>query len=400
MDVHVGRQPLFDRAGRVLGHELLFRDGEVAHAAVSSGASASAHVLLCSFLDLGLDALVGHGVAFVNLPRPFLTGVLPLPPDTSRLVLEVLEDVGHDEEVLRGVQRLHAEGQRLALDDFVWTPGSAALLPYVEFVKVDVLQHGDGVPDLVRRLHAEGVQVIAEKIETAEQLRVCRALGVEVYQGYLLQRPDVLHARTLSPRQLSCVGLVRALQRPDVSMPELVELVGRDPGLSYRLMRAANSASSGLAHAVTSLREALVLLGLRQLRRWALLLLVADLPEEAGAGIEAAYLRAAMCERLSARGSGTDPDEAFVVGLLSSLGLLLGRPLAEVMALLPLAPRTEAAVLQQEGPLGEVLACVLSYEQGVLVVPAGSGLPSQAPREAYVGAVVQTLAQRQELLAG
>ena len=134
MDVHIGRQPDVDNRGRVIGHELLFRDGQVDHARFPSGSKATAQVVLGAFLDVGLDRLVGDGLAFLNLPRPFITGAIPLPPDGGRLVLEVLEDVGHDEELRRGVQRLRDEGHRLALDDFVWTPESAALLSLVDLV--------------------------------------------------------------------------------------------------------------------------------------------------------------------------------------------------------------------------------------------------------------------------
>lgn len=394
MDVHVGRQPLFDRDGRVAGHELLFRDGPVSHARVTSGTAATAQVILSAFLDLGLQQLVGNGLAFLNLPRPFVTGALPLPPVSDRLVLEVLEDVGHDDELRAAVRRLHDQGARLALDDFVWTTESAALLPYVEFVKVDVLQHGEGVPGLVRRCRDAGCEVVAEKIETAEQLRLCRELGVQYFQGYLLQRPEVLRGRSLSPRQLSCLAVVRALQRPDVRVDELVELVRRDPGLSYRLLRAAGSARSGVSRKVTVLREALVIMGFAQLRRWALLMLAADLPDEGAAGIEAAFVRAAMCERMARGEAGADPEEAFVVGLLSSLDQLLGQAIEEVLEQLPLAPATQAAVLGREGPLGEVLSCVIAYEEGVLAVPASSGLPETAPREAFLDALVVTAQQQ------
>ena len=397
MDVHVGRQPVFDASGRVVGAELLFRDGRVAHARVSDGVVATAQVILAAFLDLGLPTLVGTGMAFVNLPRPFVTGALPLPPGSGSLVLEILEDVGYDDELREGVRRLRQAGHRIALDDFVWTDGTAALLPLVDLVKVDVLQHGDGVPELIRRCHAAGVGVVAEKVETPAQLATCRALDVEYYQGYLLQRPEVLTARSLSARQMSCLELVRALQRPGVQVAELVEIVRRDPGLSYRLLQAANGASLGLSRRVTALRQALLLLGLSQLRRWALLMVVADLPDEAAGGVEAAFLRAAMCERL-AHAAEADPDEAFVVGLLSSLDTLLGQPLPEVLAQLPVAPQTAAAVLARQGPLGEVLACVLSYEDGNLAVPAGSALPASAPREAFTGALTASVRERAQLL--
>ena len=398
--MHIGRQPVFDAAGRVIGHELLFRDRDVAHAEFTSGTAATAQVLLASFLDIGLGPLVGGGLAFVNLPRPYLVNQVVLPVQPGRLVLEVLEDVGHDTEVLEGVQRLRAEGHLVALDDFVWTRESARLLPEADLVKIDLLQSGDDVPDLVRRCQAYGVQIVAEKVETQEQLALCRDLGVEYYQGYLLQRPEVLHGRSLSPSQATCLQLVRALDQRDVSMSSVTQLVGRDPGLTYRLLRAANAAAVGAPRRVTGLREALLLLGFSELRRWALLMLVAGLPTEAAGGVEAALLRASMCERLAGLVDGVTPDEGFVVGLVSSLDDLLGQSLPELLAVLPLAPSTEAALLERTGPLGDVLACVLAYEAGSPAVPAGSGLPAAAPRQAFVAAVAAATRDAQLVAAG
>lgn len=394
MDVHIGRQPVFDRDGRVVGHELLFRDRDVAHARITSGAAATAQVLLASFLDIGLTQLVGSGLAFVNLPRPYLVGDITLPVAPGQLVLEVLEDVGHDAELLLGVQRLRAQGHRLALDDFVLTPDSERLLPEVDIVKIDVLQHGDAVPDLVRVCHDAGAVVVAEKVETPAQLRTCRDAGVEYYQGYLLQRPEVLRGRSLSANQTTCLQLVRALNQPSVTMDEVARLVGSDAGLSYRLLRAANSAASGATREVTGLRAALLRLGFDQLRRWALLLLVADLPDEAAAGVEAALLRAAMCEDLAGLLPDANADEAFVVGLVSSLDQLLALPLPQLLRMLPLGPATVSALLDHRGPLGEVLACVIAYEEGRPAVPIGSGMPADAPRQAFVRSVVDAVRQQ------
>ncbi len=401
MDVHIGRQAVFDAAGLVVGYELLFRDSDVAYARVgapgTSAVAATAQVLLASFLDLGLGQLVGDKLAFVNLPRPFLTGELPLPTDKSRLVLEVLEDVGSDPELLRGVRRLHEQGYRLALDDFVLTPETAPLLAEVDLVKLDVLQHGDGLESVVRACQTAGRQVLAEKVETETQLTTCRRLGVAYYQGYLLERPEVLQGRSLSSGQTACLRLLQALQAPDVSLSTVAKIVRTDPGLTYRILRAANSASIGRASKVSSIVDALLVLGLTELRRWTLLLMVADLPPEAGAGVEAALVRAGMCEHLAA-GTGAQ-DEAFVVGLVSSLGSLLGLSDSALLDALPLSLVTQEAVLEHRGPLGEVLSSVLSYERGAPAVPVATGLTEDAPRVAFLAALRSTQQRRLTMAA-
>lgn len=395
MDVHIGRQPVFDRARRVVGYELLFRDRDVAHARIGagSGSVATARVLLTSFLDIGLEELVGNGLAFVNLPRSYLVGDLPLPAPPAQLVLEVLEDVVADDEVLAGVRELRAQGYALALDDFLWDGPTARLVPEVDIVKLDVLEQGDELERSVRRCQEAGVAVLAEKIETAEQLALCRDLDVTYYQGYYLQRPEVLHGRSLSPSQASCLRLLSELDRDEPSTAAVARLVSADAALSFRMLRAANTAAVGAKRRITGLREALLMLGFSQLRKWALLLFVADLPVEAAPGVEAALLRAAMCEQLATWTRDADSASAFVVGLVSGLDVLLDQPMTEVLQTLPLAQPAREALLEGTGPLGEVLTCVLAYESGELVVPAASGLPESAPRQAFLRALRTVSAQ-------
>lgn len=388
MDVHIGRQPVFDARGRIVGYELLFRDADVEYADFSSGTAATAQVLLASFLDIGLERLVGRGTAFLKLPRAYVVNELSLPAAPGRLVLEVLpEDIADDEQVLAGVRRLRAAGHLVALQDTDGTLHSWPVLREVDLVKVDALRQGDALETTLRRCHAAGLRVVAEKVETAEALATCRELGVAYLQGHLLSRPEVLRGRALSAGQTACLQLVRALDRPDVSVADLARLVGSDPGLSFRLLRAANAVSVGARRHVTGLSEALLMLGFAHTRRWALLMLVTGLPTEAAAGVEAALLRAAMCERLAALVDDAEPDEGYMVGLLSSLAELLRLPVGELLQELPLAPSTREALLTQDGPVGEVLRCVLAYEAGEPTVPKDSHLAADAPRVAFLQAV-------------
>src|SRR5213078_4636747 len=85
--VHVGRQALYDRSGAVAGYELLFRGDADAVEASERGAFATSRVLITAFTEVGLPALVGDALCFVNLTREFIVGELPLPFDQRQVVL-------------------------------------------------------------------------------------------------------------------------------------------------------------------------------------------------------------------------------------------------------------------------------------------------------------------------
>jgi hypothetical protein len=168
-EVFVGRQPIYTRQLDVFAYELLFRSGEMQHAGVTDGNQATAHVLVNTFLELGLDTLVGSKRAFVNLTRDFLLQdyVLGFPAD--RVVLEVLEDVAVDDDVLAALRNLSAQGYIIALDDFFYREHLRPLVELADIIKIDVLASGRRtVAEQVKLLRQYDVQLLAEKVETQE----------------------------------------------------------------------------------------------------------------------------------------------------------------------------------------------------------------------------------------
>jgi EAL and modified HD-GYP domain-containing signal transduction protein len=196
--VHIGRQPIFDTAGAVVGYELLFRAGSSATSAgVVDGDDATAQVIVNTFTQFGLHALVGSGMAFINLTRPFITGELLPPFEPGRVVLEILEDIPADAEVYAGCERLAAQGYRIALDDLAPGDQRMALLPLASFAKLDFLQcTAAELREIARDCLAAGVELIAEKVDSRAAMETARALGCTLFQGHHLARAQVLSSPT------------------------------------------------------------------------------------------------------------------------------------------------------------------------------------------------------------
>lgn len=397
---HVARQPVYDGDHAVHGYELLFRARWDADAAGDHDHDAmTTRLLVSTFTDFGLASLVGDRLAFVNVTRPFVSGALEVPFAPGSAVLEVLETVPADEEVLRGCRALVEQGYRLALDDFAFEPERMALLPLAEYVKVDVTGRSeDDLRRAVAMTRGAGALALAEKVETAEQVEACRALGFDLFQGYGLLRPRTLTTPTVSPSTARCLQLLSRLSDPEVGVADVEDVVRSDLALGYRVLHAANSAASGPARRVGSIRDALVLLGLQRLRSWLLLMVLAD----AGGGdveqLSAATTRARTCELLAAELPGARPDSAFVVGVISGLEVVLGVPTAEVVARLPLADELRAALVEHAGPLGAVLRTVLAHERGDEAVLERSPFGPFEVSRAYLAAVGWSLELRETAL--
>jgi len=366
--VCVARQPILDRSGRVYGYELLYRAETDATDCTASGDLAGARTFSDAVLALGLDVLTCGRPAFVNFPRSLLLGdaATLLPP--ASVVIEVLEHVAIDADVVEACRALCRRGFALALDDFVPGSDAEALLPFVSFVKVDVLQTSAAErARLAARLRPRGVQLIAEKVETAEAATQAHAAGYRLFQGYYFCRPTTFTATALPARRVAYLGLLGALNREDLGIDELEDLIKHDVSLTYRVLRSTNSWLYGSRHEITSIRHALVFLGVDQIRKWASVWVLAGLNSSGTQEtVSVALLRARCCELLGNTLVGPDEGASyFLLGLCSLLDVILGRPMADALADMPLASAINDALLGAPSQPRQLLNAVVAYERAM-----------------------------------
>ena len=354
----VARQPILDAAGRVHAHELLFRGDDDAR--MGGGERATAAVLVTTFLGGDIDAVTGGRPAWVNVSREFLLAVDPLPMAPGQVVLELLEDQLVDRPLLDRLEMLRLQGYSIALDDFEWRPGVEELVRLATHVKLDLRALGaDGFARHARLLADSGVTLVAEKVETAEEASAAVELGATLLQGFHFARPELTGVRALTGERIAGArSAVTLCARADFD--EVERALRADPALSVRVLSYLNSVAAPTAHRVSSIRQALVLVGPRTVAQWAATLLLSDLAEHRRAALGIALLRAALCERLA----GSAREEGFVVGMLSALDALFGVPVDEIVSGLPLADTVSEAVLEERGPLGAVLASARRIAEG------------------------------------
>lgn len=359
---HVLRAPLYDDALTLAGYDLLVRGATTVQQQVEA--------VLAALTDVPPGVLAAGGVLFVRLPVPLLTGVVPLPPLPGAVVLEVTEDALSEPGVAAALPALVTAGHHLGLVGSSWSPSLRPLLPLFRVARVDVSRVGTaGLAALSARLGNGTMSLFVEGVETLQQLEACRRVGAGFVAGGLVSRPPVLADDGLAPAQLACLRLTTALVRSDLDFTEVELAVRSDPGLTMRVLKAVNSAG-GAKQRVSSIRQAVVLLGPRALLGS---VLTAGL-SRSGAGtapeaVEAVLVRARMCEllaatTLSAGGAAVDGSAAFTVGLVAGLDSLLGTSLPAIVAELPVDEAVEGAVLRRTGALGAVLGDVVAYEEG------------------------------------
>ncbi len=364
--VCVVRQPILDQAGRVFGYELVYRE-DSPEAETASEDLARARVITDAVLSLGLDTLTDGLPAFIPLSRELLvrdSGTL-LPPAST--VLELPSGITPDEEVLAACKKLHGLGYKLAMNGLGTPQAMQLLAPLVKFIKLDAAE----LPEAERlALPAEfapkGIQLIAHKVESFATARELQKAGYSYFQGYYFCKPDTVGTEALPGRRLAYLNLLTALNKPDVGVSEIEDLVKHDLTLSYRVLRSINSASFGLRREVTSIRQALVLLGIGQIQKWASVWAMAGLNSGGTSEtVSMAIIRARSCELLGNRLLGDEVGaEYFLLGLCSLLDSMLRRPMEDALAEVPVSDTIKAALLGQQNTARAVLDAVTAYERG------------------------------------
>lgn len=361
----LARQAVLDRQGQVYGYELLFR-GVVPDTGFD-GTRATSQVLVVAACDLGWDRLGGGRPLFLNVAADMLASPLLTLAPSSHTVIEIIEDVVVDDEVEARVHELRSLGYRVALDDFL--PGGPAerLLPYADVVKVDVLlTPASEWPSLVARLHAHGAVAVAEKVETEQVHQAAHDAGFDLFQGYLYSRPAGQPSMALSPRQVVCLRLLGALALEDYDMREVETLVTSDAALVLRTLRMANSAAFGASRSISSVSQALVMVGPAVLCGWVALMMVTadDGHDDPEAMVVLVHARA--CQLVSRARLGGSGGQAFLAGLVAALAARGGLPAAEVLDTLGASDTIRAAVLDGDGELGRLVGEVGSHVAGTV----------------------------------
>ncbi|HAG72939.1 MAG TPA: hypothetical protein DCL66_12120 [Gammaproteobacteria bacterium] len=363
-NILLARQPIFDKELKVFAYELLFRSGNLNIACVTDGNSASSQVMINAFLEIGIDTISGGRVCFVNLTRDFIVGQLPLPFPPSICVIEILEDIKVDEELLTSIKSFTDKGFTVALDDYVFEDGKMPLFKLIDIVKIDIMAcDQDLLENNVNKLKTHNVRLLAEKVETQEEFELCKSLGFDYFQGYFISKPVVIKGVDLKPSRIALLKVLTMLEDPDCDIDVLEGLISRDVVLSYKLLRIISSPYFGFRREITSIKHAVVTLGLKAIRDWFVVIALTNIDDKPNELILMTLQRAAMMKSLS-KDFRVDSDVAFTTGLFSLIDAIIDQPMSNILNTLSLSKDITSALIAREGSLGELLTTVILYERG------------------------------------
>lgn len=367
MFVHIARQPIFDAHKQLFAYELLFRQTLGLNLGELSGDRATTSLLSTTFLTEGIEAVASNKPCFINFTQNLLVKEVARSFPKNKIVVEILEDVLPTSEVLTACNNLQQLGYRIALDDFVFKKQLLPLIELADIIKLDYrLMPPQEIERICYRLSHYKAKYLAEKVETYDEFDHALKLGFHYFQGYFFARPESIRLKEVSSLKINQLRLLAEVNSRQTTVSRLEAIIESDVAIAFKLLRYINSAFYHLLKEVESIRQAIVYLGEKEIRRFVTLVIIselaADKPTEL---VRYSLTRARFCEQLGKEGrSAADPAELFLLGLFSLLDAILDTPMDQLMAKMPLSDSLKEALVDKQGPLNVFLSAVLAYETG------------------------------------
>lgn len=364
-NIFVARHPIFDRQNRVVAYEILFRDGTENSFSNIDGDVASRSVLNRVLMDFGLDKISNNKTVFINFTENLLMddAISILPKDF--VVLEILETCEPNDTLFERVKELKKEGFNLALDDYVYKPEWDRFLPYIDYVKVDFFfVKGSDREKVLKHVKRDHIKVLAEKVENYEEFDSSRKMGYDLFQGYYFCKPSLISTQKISENKVNYMMLIQELNKEEIKFDVLESFVKRDLSLTYKLLKFLNSSYFGLPNEITSVRNALTLLGHKELKKWMSLValdsLIDDKPQEL---IRVSLSRALFCEAVSQLLNKNGNHESyFLMGLLSLVDAILDKSKEEAFNEIKISKLLYDTLMGEETVMSPYLDLTIALE--------------------------------------
>ena len=366
MDVYIARQPIFDNHMNLYGYELLYRQSDKNYFVEIDDDKATTELIYNSFLVVGLNDLTDGTKAFINFSKDLINSQVPYLLPKDRVVFEILERQEATQETIDTCDKMRALGYELALDDFVMEDSFLPLIDKVDIIKVEYPSVSlSDQRNFIQKLRSKSkVKFLAEKIETREDYQRAVEIGYDYFQGYFFSKPAMVNSKEIASLNLNLFSILEELKKPEPSYPEISEIIQRDLGLTYKLLKLANSAYMGARNNIKSIPQALTYIGIKELHQWVSLMMLKELQNVENAEmIKLSLIRGKLMELIAAEfDCSNDISEYFFTGMFSFIDVLMNQPMDKLLEGLPFSNDVKQALLGEENALRQLLNSIINCE--------------------------------------
>lgn len=363
MDIFIARQGIYNKEEKVVAYELLYRNSLNNIFDDSIEEEIATYKVIENISSFGLDTLTDNRKAFVNFSEKLIKKNIATLLPKDKVVIEVLETVNASKEIIDRLKFLKEVGYNIALDDVVEEEHIINFKDVIDIVKVDfLLSSKESRKQIANICKNFNIEMLAEKIETLEDLKEAQDLGYDYYQGYYYSKPSIFLGKDISIKNSSIFSLLVELIREDYDLDKVEYIIKTDIALTYKFLRFINSAYFNFLYEIKSIKQAIILIGREELRKWLSILSVVEI--SSGKSDEYAkniIIRAKFCEEIAFI-CNEDASSAFMVGLFSNLHIMIEKDVDYLVENLPVNMEIKKALLGEDNIFRNILELSLAYE--------------------------------------
>ncbi|CUU47722.1 EAL and HDOD domain-containing protein [Clostridium beijerinckii] len=395
MDIFVARQPIFNRKNEVVAYELLFRNGQNNFYNNANGDEATLKVIANTFYTFDFKDITDNKKAFINFTEELIKKEIATILPKEYVVIEILENIEPNDEIIDACKRLKIRGFILALDDFVFHTKYIKLIEIADIIKIDFRITTGGERKKVFELKKinNKIKFLAEKVENKDEYDEALKLGYSYFQGYYFSKPIVLSRKNIPTNKDTAIKILKLINKDDFDFNKLEELIIKDLGLSYKIIKLINSSAYSLKNEVRSIRYAIALLGRKEIIKWLYVVLLNDLKENnTDELIKVSLQRAKLCELICNMSEyKNNVYSAYMVGLFSVMDAILNCSIEVILKELYINDEIKEGLIEKDNFLNKILKLAINYEKGqwenVEFYTKEIGVNDNKLAEAYIDAI-------------
>ena len=365
---YIVRQPIKDLQGKILGYEIRYAGEDKAYDGGERGNDFAAADMIYSFLTQNAGKALKDGVNFMTFTTNLLMKQAPRLFSPGDLVIQVDDSVIIHPLALRFVERYAQNGYKVAVNEFQFSPRYISLLDKFDYIKINFKTTSDSaIRSTVEMAHGMGKKCVATCVDDEELYQKTFVMGVDAMEGRYVAEQMFTAVHSSGYLQSNFFRLMVAITKDEPNVEEIEQIISMDATLTYSLLRIVNSAYFALRNRATEVHQAIVALGLSQLRQWIYLLGTADAQGELDASqeemLKLSLTRATFASELMkyAKDMPISRNDAYLMGMFSTLTYLIAAPMEEILADIPVAQAVKDALINHEGRCGVLYDLVINY---------------------------------------
>lgn len=286
----------------------------------------------------------------------------------DRIVIEIPTTLLADASSLQRAMRLKRLGYTIALSGFLYSEDNEELFNFADILRFDIFSDADEIAYTVKKCHERGKRALADNIDDQESFEFARELDIDYMRGTFFSKPVLETKRSGGPMIKTFLEIIALLYSPDPNIEYISAVISTDPVLTIKLLKVINQLCADKGNTVSTVRQALVMLGIDRLKEWIYLVGLQRLNRNSPTEIlRLALFRARFCERISRNSGGSvgsRSNEVYLMGLISIVtGSQDDEALEKALADLPVSPEIKEGITGG-GIFGDIFHLSQSYESG------------------------------------